>query len=292
DGRLSIAVEAARYIAWSDLGGSYSDLEMRAIAYPQPSKVDYNYGLVFHERDENAFYLARVTLLGQYALHKFVNGTRTAIVPWGRSAAITTKKNDLKLVCTGSRIVFYVNDTLLFDVEDSSLAGGSLGFYVGTGNTAGVEVQFDELELVQPQASALPESTPTPQYTWADYLYFDLVASQANVGKIQGWYTALAQGQSVSCQDVRSYAVHRPSYMVPASLGSLRGIYDRYVETVNLVDRIDGQVAPLNRLQSICGQGTTSITQLSQQDMTHDRQKLTQAETSFANLILEVQQYL
>ena len=291
DGRLKMSVEATMYIAWTDSFDIYDDFEMQIIAYPQASQVDYNYGFIFREQDEKTFYLARVTLLGQYALYRFVDGQKTTLVPWSRSPIITTDKNTLKLICLGPRIVFSVSDTVLFDIQDESIAKGRLGFYVGTGKAAEVQVQFDDLSLFQPQESALPEATPTPQYTWADYLYFDLTTSQANYLKVKGWYSSLEQGQSVSCRDVKWYAVKRPQYVIPSSLGTLRSIYDRYIETINLVHRIDDQIAPLNRLKLICDQGVSSIAQIGQQDMTHDKQKLAQAETNFSNLILEIQRY-
>jgi hypothetical protein len=287
DGRLSIQVTTEKYIAWSDLGRSYGDFQLEVTSYPQAGAASYNYGILFREQDGGTFYLARVTLDGQYALHRFVNGQKTAIVNWTKSAAIKASENVLRLICVGSQLAFYVNDDLLYVKEDQEVPSGDIGLYVGTGNIAYAQVEFDNLLISRAQSTDLPEATPTPQYTWADYLYFDLVASQADYRRIRAWYDTLATGATINCQEVQRHKVNRPTYAIPSHLGALRSIYDRYIAAVDLVDRIDGEIAPLDRLQLLCRENK----RMGQQDFGTDMQKLLAAEEAFANLIAEVQRY-
>jgi len=286
DGRISLKVTKAQLVVWNSLNRDLSDFQVTVTAYPQPGVTGYNYGFIFRKENNQNLYLARVSLDGKYALHRYLDGKKTEIVPWTRSDAIQTDVNVLELVCVGSKLNFTVNDTLVFVKEDDSIARGDLGLYVGTGDTPNAEVQFDDFGAYVAQEGDLAKATPTPEYTWADYLYFDLVASQKDYQQIHNWYKTLAGGGSIPCPS-QNYAVHRPSYVIPAKLTALRSIYDRYIAAIALVDGTGDEIGPLDRIQLLCKEGKN----IGQSDINFDLQKLDQAGPIFGSLIEEVQKY-
>ena len=145
--------------------------------------------------------------------------------------------------------------------------------------------QVEKITSPEPEATPEPAATPTPQYTWADYLYFDLVASREDYRTINGWYQSLASGQSISCPS-QDYAVHRPSYVIPAELGTLRSIYDRYLAAIAMVDGTGDQVGPLDRIQLLCSERKN----IGWDDMQFDLKKLSEAGGIFDGLVNELEQ--
>lgn len=130
----------------------------------------------------------------------------------------------------------------------------------------------------------MPQPTPTPQPAWADLLYSDLVITQDERTEIYGWYETLMRGESIPCPS-QDDAVHRPGYVIPAELPALRGIYDRYIAAIALVDGTEQEVGPLDRIQLLCSEGKN----IGWGDMDADMQKLRKAGSIFDGLIQEVQ---
>jgi hypothetical protein len=290
-GRMSFRVTEPGGVLVHELDVDVDDFWVAVASYPQGDDTRYEYGFIFRADDDN-FYLARVSPSGVYALFKATDEGATEIVPWTESESIQTEGNVLILVCVGNELAFYVNGTLVFFEQDSTHSHGTFGLYmIIPEDMSSAEVQFDDFVAFTAQASDLPEATPapaatpTPQYTWADYLYFDLVASREDYRAINGWYQTLVSGESIPCPSP-DYAVHRPSYAIPAELSALRSIYDRYLTAIALVDGTGDQIGPLDRIQLLCSEGKN----IGQQDMDFDMQKLAEAGPIFDALIEEVQQ--
>jgi hypothetical protein len=281
---MSVKVTKSKYVVWTNLDRDFTDFEATIIVYPQSDVAGYGYGFIFREEDNRNFYRAQVSVDGKYSLYKLIDGKWTTIVSRTQSKAIQADENALRLVCFEDTITFYVNDALLFTVQDNSFSHGDLGVFVSTGDSPDVQVQFDDFVAYVAKKSDLPQPTSTPHYTWADYLYFDLVASREDYRKVNGWYQTLSKGGSIKCPS-QSYAVHRPNYVIPAELPALRSIYDRYIGATNLVDGVGDEIGPLDRIQLLCREGKN----IGQNDMNFDMQKLAQAEPMFDNLIAEVQ---
>jgi len=290
-GRMSFKVTEPGGVIVDTLDMDVDDFWVAVASYPQGDETEYEYGFIFRQMDADNFYLARVSPSGVYALFKATDAGAIEFVPWTESDAIQTDGNVLILVCVGNELAFYINGTLVFFEQDSAHPHGAFGLYmITTEDVSSAEVQFDDFIAFEAQASDLPEATPkpaataTPQYTWADYLYFDLVASREDYRAINGWYQSLAGGESISCPS-QDYAVHRPNYVIPAELTALRSIYDRYLAAVEMVDGTGDNVGPLDRIQLLCSEGKN----IGQQDMDFDMQKLAEAGPIFDALIEEVQ---
>jgi hypothetical protein len=281
--RLSITVKTSKLIVWNDIGRDLQDVRFGAIAYPQPGVPGYSYGLIFRERDNRNFYLARVSVNGQYALHKFVDGAGQVVTSWTNSSAIRTDQNALLVVCVGDQIDFFINDTHVLSATDDSISSGDIGVFVATGDTPGAQVQFDDFVAYQAGTEDLIQGTPTPQYAWADLLYFDLVKTRDEYLIIHGWYHTLVSGESVTCPS-QDYALHRPSYVIPESLPTLRGIYSQYIAAIGMVDGTGEHIGPLDRIQLLCQEGKN----IGRADIDFDLGKLDEAGAIFETLIEQV----
>jgi hypothetical protein len=130
-----------------------------------------------------------------------------------------------------------------------------------------------------------PAPTPTPQAGWKEQLYVDLIWTREEYRIIHGWYHTLVKGESVQCPPP-DFVLHRPDYEIPAELPALRGIYERYLETVALVDGTGDAIGPLDRIQLLCTEGKD----IGWSDIEFDMNKLSEAGERFDGLVYEVEQ--
>ncbi len=77
-----------------------------------------------------------------------------AIVPlvnWTVSDAIRLgpDTNQLRAVCIGDYLAFYINDQLLGETRDTTFASGQVGLVASAANRLGVRVEFDNLMIYQ-----------------------------------------------------------------------------------------------------------------------------------------------
>jgi hypothetical protein len=114
------------------------------------------YGLIARVpvlKDADRGYLFGVTCDGKYSLRKWdgtagTKGVLTRLKDWTASSAISkgsNQTNRLGLMMSGSRLILYVNGTLLGEVQDSSFASGYFGVYIGSNQTDNLAVKIDEM---------------------------------------------------------------------------------------------------------------------------------------------------
>jgi len=301
DGHLLVRLNGAELATWSLLDQDMVDFKLRVVAYPQTKGAGYSYGVAFRVVDVDNYY--QVGISGdEYSVYLVLGNEWTDLVPWARLDALTGEMTEFIIVCVGNSINAYLNGALVFAQEDPSFSQGSIGLYVDSTEAASAEVWFDDfvayeasagdLASTMPTAQPTPTAAPAPTATatatagvsWADRLYTDLVQTRQEYVEIYDWYKRLDRGETIPCPS-QSYAVHRPSYVVPASLPKLRSIYDRYVAAIPLVDGAPGEVGPLDRIQLLCKERKN----IGQADMDFDMNKLAQAGPIFDGLVREVQ---
>ncbi|MBN1811065.1 MAG: hypothetical protein JXA14_04440, partial [Anaerolineae bacterium] len=294
DGHLSIKIRVPHIVTWSGVVGDYGDVRTSVVAEPQTEGAGYGYGFIFREEDSDNYYIAGISPDSRYTLMKRFEDTWVTLVPWTWSGAISGTENELTLVCVGDQIDFYANDILLFSQRDSTFSHGGLGVYAGTNYALNAEVWFTHFSAYEATASdlvrptprpAAPAATPTPVATWADRLYADLIQTREEYRTIHGWYNTLMSGQSIPCPSP-DYRLHRPDYEIPAELGALRSIYDRYLAACDLVDGGPDLIGPLDRIQLLCSEGKD----IGWGDMQFDMSKLSEAGGRFDGLVWEAEQ--
>jgi hypothetical protein len=122
------------------------------------------YGVLCHYKDGDNQYRAYVAPDGYFFLDKRVSGEHVLLADWTFSSAIQSgvgAVNALRFVCSEGRLTLYVNDTLLADVADSSLSGGSFAFVAGNyknkkEDTHPIGVNFSNLVVRKPVVGQTP----------------------------------------------------------------------------------------------------------------------------------------
>ena len=131
---------------------SAADLDLSVRFKPISGATDQAAGLVWRYRDENNYYIARANALeGNVVLYKVENGERTdlPLVAQGRTYGVDAEVavgawSTLSVRVEGDLMTVYLNDTELFNVQDSTF--GEAG-KVGLWTKADSVTAFDDLSI-------------------------------------------------------------------------------------------------------------------------------------------------
>jgi hypothetical protein len=116
-------------------------------------KSAYGYGLyVRSDGIQQNYYAFGIVVDGYYMIGKSVGGSFTKLVDWTTSNTIKTgynQCNKLKIDFQGSTLKFYVNNTLLETIEDTTFSSGKVGLFVRDSASSSTPdtVQFDNVYL-------------------------------------------------------------------------------------------------------------------------------------------------
>jgi len=163
DGKYRMLNKAGDSYRWgqNDEIGQLDDfiLEVDARWRGTPSIYNY-YGIVFRVQDnDNKYVLYLPNNNGYYGLIKSVKGTDSELKSLTESTYINkgTTVNRIKVVCQGSKISVYANDSLLATVYDDSLLKGDVGLMAGKGKSTSswitvpdADALFDNLKISAP----------------------------------------------------------------------------------------------------------------------------------------------
>jgi hypothetical protein len=158
NGEFHMQVHTPNLIAWTicdedPLDGDFVlEADVTTVEGPDNNVA----GLVFRfNEDTNEFYNFSIGADGYYVLTK--DGLEYTepvfLVEWNTSSVINQGKttNHLKVEVIGDTFKYYINDTLVGEVSDSSLpAGGQVGIISGTFDDGNVHVSFDNLKVSKP----------------------------------------------------------------------------------------------------------------------------------------------
>jgi hypothetical protein len=146
DGAYQITVTKPKLLSWATMNGDYGDAAITvdaSIDGPTASAA----GLIFHYQDDKNFYIYSVDGEGRYELDVYKDDKPITLIPWTESAAIkpASERNTLRVETSGDTIRLYVNDKLLDEVSDSTIANGKAALVVNTFDDPNVTVTFDNL---------------------------------------------------------------------------------------------------------------------------------------------------
>ncbi len=150
-GQLHITIKQPDSLAWSiAVGKTFDDFTLDVDATPLAGPDDNDYGVIVRHVDDDNFYRLEISGDGYFNAQKRQKGKWEKLIPdWTASQVIRQGKalNHLRVVCAGSRLTFYVNQTLLFQITDASFSRGAIGVLAGTLAQPGVQVAFDNLSI-------------------------------------------------------------------------------------------------------------------------------------------------
>jgi hypothetical protein len=148
DGAYLITVTKPKLLSWATMKGDYGDAAITVDANidgPPASAA----GLIFHYQDDKNFYIYSIDGEGRYELDVYKNDKPITLIDWTESSAIKPvgELNTLRVETNGDTIRLYVNDTLLDEVSDSTIANGKAALVVNTFDDPNVTVKFDNLVI-------------------------------------------------------------------------------------------------------------------------------------------------
>lgn len=112
-----------------------------------------SYGILARMRGADQFYRFEITSSGLYMVERHnADGTWSQYLDdWTESSAINqglNSVNRLKVEANGPNLAFYVNDTLLHEVNDNGVGlEATVGLDAGTFGQAGLQVAFDNVVI-------------------------------------------------------------------------------------------------------------------------------------------------
>jgi len=175
DGQMVMKFTKADYSAYSlPKGSNFSDVDISFDAVIQEgAQNNTSFGVMCRYTDNDNYYDIGVEGDGYYGLWKLVNGERETIIAWTESTAIKSgigETNRIRVVCSGSDLELYANDSLVFATQDASFTEGKFALRAERydDDAATVAVAFDNLE-VRYAAPLLSESFDNNDNEWTTY---------------------------------------------------------------------------------------------------------------------------
>ncbi len=152
-GQYLIQIDVPHWFVWATIDHKYRDAAVEVTTRTEETP-DNHYGILCRYENENFYYFA-ISSDGYYAIYRHEPGqeliplTGTAML---RSSQIHTDgtENHLRAECQGNQLTFYVNGTLIAQVEDDTLTKGAVGLAAGTLKKGGTLVWFDDFNAQKP----------------------------------------------------------------------------------------------------------------------------------------------
>ncbi len=156
NGEFRILVTSAEWSVWDNPNQDfYNDVRVEVDAHRAGGPNDSEYGLICRHTNVENFYFASVTVDGYFAISRTVNGGDFEFVGMdsfqtNNAIGVGDATNHLRFDCVGSTLSLYANGVLLASVTDTALTTGDVGVYVGSFDTGGAEILFDNFIVYQP----------------------------------------------------------------------------------------------------------------------------------------------
>jgi hypothetical protein len=150
--RIFVSQPAAARLTVPNL--SFKDVRIEVDTVKLAGPDDNNFGLICRYQDEANFYFFEISSDGYYTVGKYKDGIMSLIgmsqMQSHNSIHQGASKNHLRADCTGSNLAFYINNQKVTSVVDHELKSGDIGLIAGALKTAGTDIFFDNLSVLQP----------------------------------------------------------------------------------------------------------------------------------------------
>ena len=152
---LEIKVNTPNSLLWTTTNDLFKDSQIEVDAVLLSGPTNDAFGAVCRFQDNENYYGFLLSHDGYYGIFKMQNGSLTLIDSQSglhfseviRQGGVV---NHIQAICQGDTLKLTVNGTLLSEVKDGSFTQGKIGLIVGTYETAGADVFFDNLVVLQP----------------------------------------------------------------------------------------------------------------------------------------------
>jgi hypothetical protein len=132
----------------------FADVDARVSAVKLSGTDDNDFGLVCRYQNAENFYGFLISSDGYAGIIKVKEGVRELIsgdtMQYSELIQQGGEGNQLRMICLGSSLALFVNDTIILLTEDSDFTEGDVGVIAGGMQPPGVEVFFDDFKVYQP----------------------------------------------------------------------------------------------------------------------------------------------
>ena len=153
-GGYRIWVNETQSDIWAHPGISVEDAVIEVDATMTAGPLDNDFGVLCRYQDAENFYIFVISSDGFAIIAKYNAGEWTGLsgdVMQPADAIVQGKTtNHLRAECVGSSLRLYVNELLVADVSDDTLASGDVGLVAGAYDEAGTDIFFDNFKVLRP----------------------------------------------------------------------------------------------------------------------------------------------
>jgi hypothetical protein len=175
-GELRIAVDDESSLAWSIADIDVEDFYVETEAIHHDGSLDNQYGILFRYEDADNYYLFAASSDGYYSLQLRTNNEWISLIDWQESDVIETGEgsvNKLGVLAEGDLFTLLINDYILEQVTDDTLAGTGIALSSGAYSEPPIDIGFDNFFLWElgtssnePRPVRIPDrSTPSANET-------------------------------------------------------------------------------------------------------------------------------
>ena len=146
-GGFRLRTNVPNFQVWSVPGLNFRNTQVITRTQKIAGPEDNLFGILCRYQDESHFYAFIISSDGYYGIYER-KGEHLALIDQAHmdfSDVINSgsEVNDLQAYCYDDQLAFFVNDTLLIQVQDDTLTYGDVGIMAGNFEQGGVDILFD-----------------------------------------------------------------------------------------------------------------------------------------------------
>ncbi len=152
DGAYLIRVDTAQLLFWVNAGYQLRNVIVGVTARVDTSVGDGDFGLICRYQDTENFYGLEISEDGYASIWKLSQGDHVPLVQWRKLPSDLRGLDSYRVeaVCIGNSLKLVVNGKVVAQAHDQEFRIGDVGMIVGTWDTPGFGVLFDDFILRQP----------------------------------------------------------------------------------------------------------------------------------------------
>jgi S1-C subfamily serine protease len=151
NGRYYVIVRSENQYQWITGGENLEDVIIQIDTRVEQSSGNGDFGVICRYQDDDNLYLFEITQDAYYAIFKLVDAELHPLIDFTYSdMLVNLKEARFNVACIGETLSFAVNGKLMGEVTDQSFRAGDYGFFVGTFDSGGNMVSFDNVIISRP----------------------------------------------------------------------------------------------------------------------------------------------
>ncbi len=143
-------VEKANYWIWDSVNYAYDNVVINVDSRVLKSVGDGDYGIMCGENGQD-FYGLEISEDGYFSIWQTIDGETVFLVDWTYSEVVATgTSHAMSAVCGSNGLTLAVDGVTLATVQAEDFKPGPVGLVAGTYDNAGLQVLFDNFEILLP----------------------------------------------------------------------------------------------------------------------------------------------